>query len=457
MKALKYFVLGCLSVGFLISCESFLADDINVDPNKPSNVPVSAMLPNIEIRLIDVYGGDTSRFNSMLSQQVEGVARQWTSFNNYSGLTPNRFDTAWDNYYENILVEVNNMIDASNALGYNHYEGVGKVLKAFALLTMTDLWGKIPYDDAAKLYPNAAEGTTIEYSPTFNDRSYIYTVVFDLLNQARGHLNDAPGDLPLGSDDVIYGGNLDNWDKAIYAIEARAHLHLGDMTSAYNAARQSFEGRGDNMSYTYSASQQAGWWRFNDGRTGDIEFHPTLETMMDYFDDDARLAILNQTFITSHPYHKADYTQALISFREIAFILAEAATDPAEKHFAYLTGIQASFEEVGATTDDYNDYIANSNVDPGVGNLTIEHILTQKYLGLYTQPEVFNDVRRKGYPDWLIPDLDIEPTSGSNFPERWNYPGDELLFNQNAEQFIGTATLFSNLDGGWGSNTKIVD
>ena len=72
MKALKYFVLGCLSVGFLISCESFLAEDINVDPNKPSNVPVSAMLPNIEIRVVDVYGGDTSRFNSMLSQQVEG-------------------------------------------------------------------------------------------------------------------------------------------------------------------------------------------------------------------------------------------------------------------------------------------------------------------------------------------------------------------------------------------------
>ena len=72
MKALKYFVLGCLSVGFLISCESFLADDINANPNKPNSVPVSAMLPNIEIRLVDVYGGDTSRFNSLISQQVEG-------------------------------------------------------------------------------------------------------------------------------------------------------------------------------------------------------------------------------------------------------------------------------------------------------------------------------------------------------------------------------------------------
>ena len=55
MKALKYLVLGCLSVGFLTSCESFLAEEINVDPNKPSAVPVSAMLPNVEIRIVEIF------------------------------------------------------------------------------------------------------------------------------------------------------------------------------------------------------------------------------------------------------------------------------------------------------------------------------------------------------------------------------------------------------------------
>ena len=84
-------VLGLLS---FVACESFLADDINLDPNKPGAVPVNAVLPNIQIRIADVYGGDTSRFNSLISQHVEGVARQWSSFNNYTGLTPNRFNTA---------------------------------------------------------------------------------------------------------------------------------------------------------------------------------------------------------------------------------------------------------------------------------------------------------------------------------------------------------------------------
>ena len=435
MKALKYLVLGCLSIGFLVSCESFLADDINANPNKPNSVPVSAMLPNIEIRLVDVYGGDTSRFNSLISQQVEGVARQWSSFNNYSGLTPNRFNTAWNNYYENILIEVNNMIALADDLGYNHYVGIGKVVKAFSLMIMTDLWGDIPYSEAAVLYPNAADAELI-LNPSFDSRASIYTEVFTLLNEANILLSGPNGGLAVGSDDVIYGGNTAKWLKAIKAIEARGHLHQGNDSQALAAAKASFASPDDNMSYTYSSSQQAGWWRFNDGRTGDIEFHPFLRNMMNGLGDTARLAILDQTFITSHPYHKADFTQDLISYREIQFIIAETSSSAAEKHQAYLQGIAASFNEVGATEADFNAYVANVNVDPGVSALTANQILTQKYIGMYTQPEVFNDLRRNNFPV-------LTPTSGSQIPVRWNYPSDELLFNSNAEPFTTTHSLFS--------------
>ena len=451
MKALKYLFLGCLSVGFLISCESFLAEDINVDPNKPSNVPVGAMLPNIEIRVVDVYGGDTSRFNSMLSQQVEGVARQWTSFNNYSGLTPNRFDTAWDNYYENILVEVNNMIAAADELGYNHYSGIGKVLKGMALMNMTDCWGNVPYFEAAALYPNATDGQLI-LSPAIDTRDAIYDEVLSLLNQGETALNGGAGGLSVGSDDVIYGGDITKWLSAIKAIKARYYLHKGEFAQAATHARDAFDSPDENMSYTYSASQPAGWWRFNDGRTGDIEFHPFLRDLMTDLGDTARLAILDQTFITSHPYHKADYEQDMVSYREMQFIIAESlqrtggsAADIAE---AYGRGIMASFFEVGATEADFNAYVSNADValDGTAGDL--KKILTQKYLGMYTHPEVFNDLRRNDYPDLGI-DSSFSPTSGSVMPERWNYPGDELLFNENFADQIGSATLFSPAPTWW--------
>ena len=101
---IKYFLVIFLTTSFL-SCEKFIGGEFNADPNNPATVPVSAQIPAIQIALSDVYGGDFSRFGSMMSQQVEGVARQWVAFNQYTGLTPNRFDDAWQNIYENILPE----------------------------------------------------------------------------------------------------------------------------------------------------------------------------------------------------------------------------------------------------------------------------------------------------------------------------------------------------------------
>ena len=81
------------------------------------------------------------------------------------------------------------------------------------------------------------------------------------------------------------------------AIKARAHLHLGQYGEALSNAKASFESAADNMSYTFGTTQQAGWWRFNDGRTGDIEFHPTLRAMMTDLNDTDRLGVWDQTVV----------------------------------------------------------------------------------------------------------------------------------------------------------------
>ena len=184
MKRLNYFIAISLTVLFFGACESFIADDINLDPNNPSSVSYNAILPSIQIRHMDVYGGQTSRVNSMFSQQTEGVARQWSSFNDYSGMQPTRFNAVWDIYYGELLVEVNSMIADAQEDGYNHYVGIGQIQKAAALLDMTDWWGSIPYT-------TAASGIE-EVNPTFDTQESIYTEVFNLL--ASGSTNMALSD-----------------------------------------------------------------------------------------------------------------------------------------------------------------------------------------------------------------------------------------------------------------------
>ena len=430
MKKTQNFIKTVLCIIVFSSCESFIADDINLDPNNPGSVTLNAVLPSIEVRMMDWYGGQTSRVNSMFAQQTEGVARQWSSFNDYSGLTPVRFNTVWDIYYEDILIEVNSLITDATTDGYNHYAGIGQIIKAAAMMSATDWWGDIPNSKAALGID--------EINPTFDAQAGIYSEIFSLLDSGISLLKGGDGGYTVGGDDVIYGGNPSAWIKAANALKARGYLHLGQYSDALSSARSSFASRADNMSYKFSITQQAGWWRFNDGRTGDIEFHPFLRNMMTNLNDTDRLAVWDQTFITSHPYLKGDYSQDYISYREIQFIIAEclkrSSGSDSDIETAYLNGIKASFSDSELTDAQYNTYVGQLAINPGGSNLDLKnHILTQKYIGLFVQPEVFNDLRRNDFPV-------LTPTSGSSIPVRWNYSGDELLFNSNTP---AGSTLFS--------------
>ncbi|WP_369828570.1 SusD/RagB family nutrient-binding outer membrane lipoprotein [Aquimarina sp. MAR_2010_214] len=118
-----------------------------------------------------------------------------------------------------------------------------------------------------------------------------------------------------------------------------------------------------------------------------------------------------------------------MSYREIKFIevecLSRTGGSDAAISTAYLAGIEAPFEEVDLTSTQYNSYIGNAAVNPGVGSIALDpHIYTQKYIELFAQPEVYNDYRRTGFPN-------LTPTSGTQVPIRWNYSSNELLFNTN--------------------------
>lgn len=414
-----YFFLGLL---MMFSCEDFLGGDINTDPNKSATVPVPAQMPSIEINLADVYGGAFSRFNCMLSQQVEGVNRQWSSMNAYSGLTPNRFDAAWQNVYENILVEIKVARETATEGGFNHYQGILNIVEAFTLLMATDVWDDMPYSEALEGSDNI--------SPIFDSQESIYTAALNKLENAIALLEGSVGGLAPGADEVFYGGNSDAWIKAANAIKARTHMKQNDYLKAAAAAAASFTSAADNMSFMYP-DEGAGsqWYRFNRDRTGDIEFHPQMANLMTGLNDTFRLNIMKPTFTTAHPYMIAAFDQEMITYREMQFIIAE--TDFRENggtqagHDAYLAGIKASFDRLGLGDTEYNEYVAQSSVDPGVGNLTLEHIMTQKYIAMYLQPEVYSDWRRTDIPS-------LAPVSGSTIPVRWHYSSDEYLFNTNA-------------------------
>ena len=414
---LKNVLVIFIATALLTSCKDFFSDD-NADPNAPVDVPIAAALPAIQLTVIDHKGGLYSNFSNMFIQQVEGVARQWESFNKYD-IQPVRFNGSWQQMYENVFVELRTVKQKATDGGYNHYLGIAKTIEAYGLMMVTDVFGDMPFTEAGLGDANN--------NPKYDDQAtVIYPAIKTLLTEALTLFNQASGSLVPGSDDVIYGGNITKWKLAAHSILARYYLHLGDNANALAEAKLGIASRADNMGYTYpGAGNDAPWYGFNDVREGDIEFHPTMRGIMTALNDTDRLGVLDKTFNASHPYLTANQREDLITYRELQFIIAETSTDATEKHTAYLNGIMASFQELGLGTTEYNTYVGQASVDPGVGNITNTHVYTQKYIGMFIQPEAFSDWRRTGFPS-------LTPVAGSAVPRRWFYPENEYLFNSSA-------------------------
>lgn len=418
------------------SCENFIGGDINADPNNPVTVPVPAQMPAFQIALADEYGGMFSRLNCMLSQQVEGVERQWASMNQYTGLTPNRFDASWTNIYENTLNEIKIATTSATADGNNHYVGVLNVIEAFTAMAATDVWDDMPYSDALKGIESQ--------NPAYDAQSAIYSSVYGLLDKASSAFAGAPGAVVPGAEDVYYGGDIALWTKAAQAIRARGLLKQGDYAGAMSAAAASFASAAENMSYAYpDANSASPWYRFNRDRTGDIEFHPQMRAMMQGLVDTNRLNVMDQIFITDHTYLTANFLQELITYREMQFIIAECDFrnngGTQAGYDAYLAGIKASFDRLGLGDGMYQEYLMQPGIDPGAGNLSLENIMTQKYIAMFLQPETYSDWRRTDIPS-------LTPVSGTAVPVRWHYSSNEYLFNSNSPS-EGDVNIFTNKVG----------
>lgn len=417
-----------------VSCESYL-EETNENPNDPTQVSPAALLSPAQLTLAFEYGSNFSRFSSIFVQHIEGQERQQFGFNNYV-ITGSVFDTDWRLTYVDILNNVNIMIAQSSENGYDHYIGVGKTLKAYTLMLMTDYWNSIPYSEGLS-------GIEV-LQPKFDSQADIYTEVHALLNQARQSLAAGDGGLSL-SGDLIYSGDISLWIKATHAIEARAYLHQGllspsNYTSALASIESAFDSEAENMTFQFGtgATTAAPWYQFNRDR-GDIGFNSTMNDAMvslsdprlDIYDGDGTDTFASE--VDEHELFTINQELELITYTELMFAKAECllATGGAQTDIreAYLAGIKSSFSTLGLDTD-YAAYIAQTSVSP-VGDLTLENVMTQKWLALYTNPEAYSDWRRTGIPS-------LTPNNGVAIPTRWLYPQSESELNSNTPTVVAT-------------------
>lgn len=434
IKSIYLVVVAAMVLG-LSSCKDYFGDT-NLDPDNPSTVTPGVLLPSAQVRLAYLVGGDASRYTSIMTQHIAGISRQFLVIHNY-GLQGADVNTMWgQNTYAGVLQDLKQLANITTEAP--HYTGITQVLKAYTFMLTTDLFGDIPFSEALQ-----APATL---QPGYETQQSVYTQIQDMLDKAIANFALAGGPITPGGDDLIYGGDITLWTKLAYTLKARGYLHLGakdntNYTSVLTNLTNGFTSSADDtkLAFGTDATANSPWYQYNIQR-GDCDTNTThMQRLRDLNDPRTAMFGVELPENDAHPYFTNVQSQILLSFTEMKFMEAEARMQTegatAATHQAYLDAINASFVDLRMSAS-YSTYAGQSSVDPGAANLTLEHIMTQKYLALYTQPEVYNDWRRTGFPA-------LTPNSGAQIPTRFPYPEDEVQLN--ADNCPQGVTLFDKV------------
>jgi hypothetical protein len=208
----------------MISCKKNDFLDINHDPNNPTSVPISKLLPTTVKSLgssLAIGNGGNAGISEILNEYTHQITQR-ADVDQY-GATGNNFfiGTAWPFFYQGTLANLEQIIKDGTTAGNLRYVGIAKILKAFTYSQLVDIFGDIPFSEALKL----KEG--VKY-PKFDDDATIYPQLFTMIDEGIADLSNtsAANVLRPGSDDVIYGGNVTSWIKAANTIKLKLYTQI---------------------------------------------------------------------------------------------------------------------------------------------------------------------------------------------------------------------------------------
>lgn len=441
---LRLSVIMMTMLFFMGSC-NFINEDINIDPNNPTDVPLNLLLPGVQVAYAYTLGGDFGRYTTIWMQQHAGVERQHTGYEVYQ-VKENDINNAWNIIYSSVLSDSKIIIDKAG-VDSPHYVGVAKVIQAMVLGNLVDLFSDVPWSEALEGAENL--------SPKYDNGADLYNTIQTLLDEGITALSASESVLSPGSNDLVFAGDLTKWVAAANTLKARYYLRLGNNAQAINTAANGIASSDADAELNFGAAAiEANPWAQFEEQRGDVAMGGFMLDLMNTIEDPRRTAYAttndqgvfagaaagipdNSPAVSRFGpfYGSRDSPVPLVTHVENKFIEAEAklaSADAAGAAAAHNAAIIASLASFGVSDADFET--AQASEDDTTINL--EKIITHKYLALYTQQEPFADWRRTGIPA-------LQPAQGeTQIGRRFPYPGDERLYNTN---YPGQANVFERV------------
>ncbi len=437
----------------------FVCCDMFESPEPPDpESELQKLMPYTQYLVSYWTGTDNARFSLQWMQHLGGVSGKHLHVDKYD-LIPEYLDEVWNVFYHtyeyyHILPNINQMIEHATDSDAKAYRGISRILMAYSLGMMTDAWGDIPYEEASK-----------KASPSYNEQKYLIVIGMELLGQAIHDLNEAAGGdgiKPGLAEDPIYEGDMDKWKRAANVIRLRYLLRMANRSGDYNTLLNAFDndlfrGNHDNMIYHFPGGDKINPHYFFDYNIRNTRVGSHIVDLLKE-NDDPRLpvyvkwnqaneyvgtapgeALTSASYIGSQLASKRSPVQ-LITYTEQKFIKAEVYYRTKQQSLA-----DQAFEDAVKSSLSYHEVSC-----PGweaeyasVENVSLEQIITAKYVALFLQPEVWADYRRTGYPE--LKPFDHEDDPEAQIPRRYVYPRDQLDFNLNIPDYAHDIDIFDRV------------
>lgn len=441
---------GAVAVAALgTGCKNFLtSNDALNNPNSPTAASNQQRLTAVETNFELIQTGDPARTIAIFMNQFAGTLMQSSAVANY-GIDETTGNGTWATVYTGGgIIDLRGIEQSADAAGDSTTSGIARVMEAWEIGTAADIFGDVPYSTAFQVGTNA----------TLDPQATIYANVQTLLDRGIKQLQANAGPGPASAD-LFYGGDRTKWIQAAYTLKARYYLHTAEKAgtaadgtpafdqaayqSALTAAANGIASRANDMlSYASTATTENNLlYQFAAvARPGYVAPHAFLVNLMtarsdprlpQYFTPaSGQTVILGSTAsglgtgpgATAASFNAAtgigsqSYRWRMLSYGENQLILAEAYYRTGNAAAA-LTAYNAERTSAGLT--------AVTSLPSGAAGLN--EIMSEKYIALIQNPEVWSDYRRT-----CLPALTPTPTAGTLLiPARLQYSQVERQSNPN--------------------------
>jgi hypothetical protein len=449
---------------FLACTKDFEA--INTNDNAPSAVEPELLLRQVLYGYGDAMSYEGFVAGNLLSQHFSMI--DFNLFDRHALSSPQEGGNPWPIVYTNLRDNETILQLSRENPAQAVYEGPALVLKAYLAMTLTDMFGDVPYYEA---FQGRSAGVT---TPKYDAQEDIYLGaggILDNLEKAVESIDAYQGAVPLKRD-ILYNGDLENWARFANSLRIKALVRISARQDPGNQIQEIVDGErylqtnGQNATFDFTDGLPNSF-PFATARIGIFNVFLMSETAEEILVplNDFRLRVLYRPSAAGNDFNGIingiDAASAIVPdnyarpgtiFRENTgdldfnfltswetnFLLAEAVVK------GYLSGDAKAYYDVGVNQafEFYNLLPAESylSVAPTAfeEDRALEQIITQKWIAnIGNAYEGWAEWRRTGFPA-------LKPVQASLneglYPVRMPYPSDEQALNFENYQAAAAAT-----------------